>query len=59
MYAATEAVLEDIGPALVVGHSMGGAMAATLAARRADLVRAVVMEDPAWLDRTPWGDGAG
>jgi pimeloyl-ACP methyl ester carboxylesterase len=56
MYAATEAVLEDIGPALVVGHSMGGAMAATLAARRADLVRAVVMEDPAWLDRTPWGD---
>ena len=56
MYAATEAVLEDVGPALVVGHSMGGAMAATLAARRPDLVCAVVAEDPAWLDRTPWGD---
>lgn len=56
MYAATEAVLEDVGPALVVGHSMGGAMAAALAARRPDLVRAVVLEDPAWLDESPWGD---
>jgi len=56
MYAATEKVLEDIGPALVVGHSMGGAMAAALAARRPDLVGAVVLEDPAWLDESRWGD---
>ncbi len=56
MYAATEAVLEDVGPALVVGHSMGGAMAAALAARRPELVHAVVIEDPAWLDESPWGD---
>jgi pimeloyl-ACP methyl ester carboxylesterase len=56
MYDATGAVLEDIGPALVLGHSMGGAMAAALASRRPDLVRAVVMEDPAWLDESPWGD---
>ena len=57
MYDATETVLEDIGPALVLGHSMGGAMAAALAARRPDLVRAMVVEDPAWLDgESPWGD---
>jgi pimeloyl-ACP methyl ester carboxylesterase len=56
MYAATEVVLEEIGPTLVLGHSMGGAMAGALAARRPDLVRAVVVEDPAWMDESPWGD---
>jgi len=56
MYAATEAVLEDLGPTLVLGHSMGGAIAGALAARRPDLVRAVVLEDPAWMDESPWGD---
>ena len=56
MYAATEIVLEDVGPALVFGHSMGGALAGALAARRPDLVRAVVLEDPAWMDESPWGD---
>ncbi len=56
MYAATEAVLEHVGPALVAGHSMGGAMAGALAARRPDLVRAVVAEDPAWMDEAPWSD---
>ena len=56
MYDATEAVLEDIGPALLLGHSMGGAMAGALAARRPDLVRAVVVEDPAWMDEAPWSD---
>lgn len=56
MYDVTEAVLEDIGPALVLGHSMGGAMAGALAARRPDLVRAVVVEDPAWMDEAPWSN---
>jgi pimeloyl-ACP methyl ester carboxylesterase len=53
MYAAHESLLEDVGPALVMGHSMGGGQAAALAARRPDLVRATVLEDPVWLDR--WG----
>ena len=37
-------------PVLVVGHSMGGGLAGALAARRPDLVSAVVLEDPAWRD---------
>jgi pimeloyl-ACP methyl ester carboxylesterase len=53
MYAATIAAVERIeaasGPAILVGHSMGGAMAAAVTARRPDLVAAVVLEDPAWL----------
>jgi lipase len=53
MYAATIAVIERIGagsgPAILVGHSMGGAMAAAVTARRPDLVAAAVLEDPAWL----------
>ena len=44
------------GRRCVLGHSMGGGLAAALAARRPDLVRAVVLEDPAWLDESPWGD---
>ena len=55
MYAATEATVARVaaahgGPVLVVGHSMGGGMAAALAARRPDLVAAAVLEDPAWRD---------
>jgi len=38
-------VLEPLGPAVVIGHSMGGLHAVVLAARRPDLVRAVVVED--------------
>jgi lipase len=59
MYAAMAQVLREVAPAggaLVVGHSMGGALAAALAAREPDLVRALVLEDPAWLDESPWGD---
>jgi lipase len=52
MYAATVAAIERIeagtGPAILVGHSMGGAMATAVTARRPDLVRAAVLEDPAW-----------
>lgn len=58
MYRATETLLEDVGPALVMGHSMGGGLAAALAVRRPDLVRTVVLEDPAWLDESRWGDEA-
>jgi pimeloyl-ACP methyl ester carboxylesterase len=38
------------GPVVLVGHSMGGGIAGALAARRPDLVRAAVLEDPAWRD---------
>lgn len=34
-------------PPVVVGHSMGGAVALALGVRRADLVRGLVLEDPA------------
>ncbi|WP_030484739.1 alpha/beta fold hydrolase [Nocardioides aequoreus] len=49
----TELLLEELAsdsPVLVLGHSMGGATAADLAARRPELVAAVVLEDPAWRD---------
>ena len=35
---------------------MGGALGGALAARRPDLVRAAVLEDPGWMDELPWGD---
>jgi pimeloyl-ACP methyl ester carboxylesterase len=55
MYAAAEATLASIvagrsGSVAVVGHSMGGGIAGALAARRPDLVRAAVLEEPAWRD---------
>ncbi|WIM67340.1 alpha/beta hydrolase [Corynebacterium breve] len=45
------AVLDDEGPALVIGHSMGGAVAAEAAIKRPELFRGLVLEDPAWIDR--------
>lgn len=55
MCAAAEATLAHLaadhgGPVVLVGHSMGGGIAGALAARRRDLVRAAVLEDPAWRD---------
>ena len=43
-----DAVAHDVaaGPALVVGHSLGALVALELAARRPDLVAALVLEDP-------------
>jgi pimeloyl-ACP methyl ester carboxylesterase len=41
------ALLERSGPATVAGNSMGGALGIGLAARRPDLVRALVLVDPA------------
>jgi pimeloyl-ACP methyl ester carboxylesterase len=42
------AVLEELadGPAIVVGHSLGGMTGAALMQQRPDLVRAAVLEDP-------------
>lgn len=39
-----------LGPCIVIGHSMGGAEAAQLAADYPELARAVILEDPAWRD---------
>ncbi|WP_308431002.1 alpha/beta fold hydrolase [Streptomyces nojiriensis] len=47
-YVADAAALLEhlgLGPAVVLGHSLGGVNAYQLAARRPDLVRAVVVED--------------
>ncbi len=41
------ALLEQSGSAVVLGNSMGGALGLGLAARRPDLVRALVLVDPA------------
>lgn len=38
-------VLEPLGPAAVIGHSMGGLHGLALAARRPDLVRSLVVEE--------------
>ncbi|MCL1693360.1 MAG: alpha/beta hydrolase [Actinomycetia bacterium] len=38
---------EQIGPAVIVGHSMGGTVAVTLATRRPEMVEALFLEDPA------------
>lgn len=40
----------DIHQAILIGHSMGASSAAVVAAQRPDLVRALVLEDPAWLE---------
>ncbi|MGD0766026.1 MAG: alpha/beta hydrolase [Dehalococcoidia bacterium] len=41
----------DLGPFLLVGHSVGGALAAICAARYPELVRAMVLVDPVILVR--------
>jgi pimeloyl-ACP methyl ester carboxylesterase len=41
---------KGLGPCIVMGHSMGGAEAGQLAAGYPELVRAVILEDPAWRD---------
>lgn len=50
MVEDTIALLEQLGEApVVLGHSLGGAVALATAVRRPDLVRALVLEDPAPL----------
>lgn len=49
--------LEEIGagsdPVVLYGHSMGGAMATAVAVRRPDLMRGLLLEDPAWRAESP------
>ena len=45
----------DLGPALVVGHSMGGVTAEELALAAPELVAGLVLEDPAWRTAEPEG----
>lgn len=45
MVADAACVLDDVGPAIVIGHSMGALHGLVLAAQRPDLVRALVVED--------------
>lgn len=45
--ALVVAALETLGPAVVAGNSMGGAITVCAAARRPDLVRAMVLVNPA------------
>lgn len=40
---------EDVAPAVVIGHSLGGAVALRLAARRPELVSALVLAAPAGI----------
>jgi lipase len=48
----------DLGPALVVGHSMGGVTAEELALTAPELVAGLLLEDPAWHERPEAGAGA-
>ena len=45
MAADVTELLAQVGPAVVVGHSMGGLHGLVAAARRPDLIRALVVED--------------
>lgn len=53
--ALAEAAIRDlrdraIGPAVLLGHSMGGVTAEAVALLAPDLVAALVLEDPAWVE---------
>ena len=48
-------VLRDIGPAAIVGHSLGAVIAWTLAQRAPELVRGLVLEDPPLYLGSPEG----
>jgi esterase len=45
-------------PAVVIGHSLGGGAAAALAQQRPELVRAIVLEDPALAGSTEIADNS-
>jgi pimeloyl-ACP methyl ester carboxylesterase len=48
-------VLREIAPAPVIGHSLGGVVAWTLAQREPELVTAIMLEDPPLFLGTPEG----
>jgi pimeloyl-ACP methyl ester carboxylesterase len=49
-------ILEETGPAVLVGNSMGGSISVGVAARRPDLVRGLVLVDPAVPRIAGWRD---
>jgi pimeloyl-ACP methyl ester carboxylesterase len=51
--ATVTSVLERLGPAVVVGNSMGGVIGAAVAAARPELVDALVLVNPALPQRRP------
>jgi N-formylmaleamate deformylase len=48
-----------LAEAIVGGHSMGAVVAAQLGARYPQLVRALILEDPAWFEPKPEDSGPG
>jgi pimeloyl-ACP methyl ester carboxylesterase len=52
--ALVESLLDETGPAIIIGNSMGAVIGAGIAARRPELVDALVLVDPA----LPWGQVA-
>lgn len=50
-------VLEQVGPAAIVGHSLGGVTAWTVAQQRPDLVTRLFLEDPPLFLGEPEGHG--
>lgn len=49
---ALEEIVATSGTVVLYGHSMGGAMASVVAIRRPELLRGVLLEDPAWKTET-------
>lgn len=45
---ALDEIVASSEPVVLYGHSMGGAMATAVAVRRPDLMRGLLLEDPAW-----------
>jgi pimeloyl-ACP methyl ester carboxylesterase len=54
--AQVSATARGGAPVVLVGHSMGGGIAAAVASRRPELIRALVLEDPAWFDEVSGSD---
>ena len=50
--AASQLLEQAVGPAILVGHSMGGLIAQELAVRAPESVAALVLEDPAWVEES-------
>jgi pimeloyl-ACP methyl ester carboxylesterase len=49
---ALEQIIGGSQPVVLYGHSMGGGMATTVAVRRPELLRGLILEDPAWTPQS-------